>query len=228
MLESLVIEPEKAARYAVIWLHGLGADGHDFAPIVPELHLSETQHIRFIFPHAPLRPVTVNMGCQMHAWYDIKRLDEMKRDVDTKGIEQAISEVSAIIESQVADGIDSRNIILAGFSQGGAVAALSALSLKHQLAGVVLLSTYLPDWDYFKQHLSDENLTTDFLVVHGSADNVVPIKAGALLSQTLTQLKIPVAFHSYPMAHQLCAEAITLIAAFINQHLTDSRFHEQR
>ncbi|WP_119342776.1 alpha/beta hydrolase [Facilibium subflavum] len=218
MQDSVIIEPKSQAKSCVIWLHGLGADGHDFEAVVPQLNLSDCHGVRFIFPHAPIQPVTINMGIQMRAWYDIKRMDDIKRDVDTQGIEDSVRRIDQIVQAQIAKGIDSKNIILAGFSQGGAVAAISALTLPYTFAGVILLSTYLPDWDYFITKKTNANKYTDFVIAHGQFDHVVPIKAGLLLKETLAQEGFKVQWHQYPMEHSVCMEEIQMISDFIQQH----------
>ncbi|WP_119329199.1 alpha/beta hydrolase [Cysteiniphilum halobium] len=215
MLDLVVVESKQKATHAVIWLHGLGADGHDFEAIVPELNLPVDANIRFIFPHAPVQPVTINMGREMRAWYDIKRIDDIKRDVDCKGIEDSLIVLDEIIKAQINDGVATENIIIAGFSQGGAIAALAGLTLSYAFAGIVLLSTYLPDWDYFKTKLNRANQQTPFFIGHGSHDPVVPFAAGQMLETKLEELGIKHEFHDYPMEHSVCMPEIHDISHFI-------------
>ncbi len=215
MLELVTVEPGRKATHAVIWLHGLGADGHDFEAIVPGLTLPQNAGIRFIFPHAPVQPVTINMGMKMRAWYDIKRIDDIRRDIDCKGIEDSLSGLDEIIQAELSRGIAVENIIIAGFSQGGAIAALAGLTMAYKFAGIVSLSTYLPDWDYFKQKLTLTNRNTPFFIGHGTEDSVVPLAAGELLNNTLQQQGITTCFHRYTMEHSVCMPEIKDISRFI-------------
>lgn len=215
MLDLVVIEPKQKATHAVIWLHGLGADGHDFEAVVPELNLPTDASVSFIFPHAPVQPVTINMGMEMRAWYDIKRLDDIKRDVDCQGIEDSLAALDEIIQAQINQGIATGNMIIAGFSQGGAIAALAGLTMMYPFAGIVLLSTYLPDWDYFKGKLNTTNQSTPFFIGHGTNDPVVPFAAGQLLKTKLEELGIKHKFHDYPMEHSVCMPEIHDISHFI-------------
>ncbi len=218
MLDLVVVEPRqkaKKATHAVIWLHGLGADGHDFEAIVPELNLPVDANVRFIFPHAPVQPVTINMGMEMRAWYDIKRIDDIKRDVDCKGIEDSLNALDEIVKAQINDDIATENMVIAGFSQGGAIAALAGLTMPYSFAGIVLLSTYLPDWDYFKTKLNNANQQTPFFVGHGSHDPVVPFVAGQMLKSKLEELGVKHDFHDYPMEHSVCMPEIHDISHFI-------------
>ncbi|MBK2126276.1 alpha/beta hydrolase [Fangia hongkongensis] len=219
MQDSVVIEPNMPADSAVIWLHGLGADGHDFESVIPELNLPENHRVRFIFPHAPIQPVTVNMGYEMRAWYDIKRIDDIDREVDLKGIEDSIARIQALVESVIQSGISHERILIAGFSQGGAVALLSALTLAYQFAGVMLLSTYLPDWAYFKEKLTSANRATEFLIAHGENDPIVPIQAAKIMLRTLEELGLNVTAHYYPIEHSLCLEEIKVLSQFIQTQL---------
>ena len=217
MLELVTVEPMQKATHSVIWLHGLGADGHDFEAIVPELNLPKQVSIRFIFPHAPVQAVTINMGMKMRAWYDIKRIDDIKRDVDCQGIEASLCELDKIIQVEINQGIEPENIIIIGFSQGGAIATLAGLTMNYHFAGIVLLSTYLPDWDYFSPKLVKSNADTVFFIGHGSQDPVVPFVAGELLNSTLQQEGFITEFHAYSMEHSLCMPEINDISLFIQQ-----------
>ena len=220
MKDSIVIEPKSKASSCVIWLHGLGADGNDFVDVIPQLRLPDDHRVRFIFPHAPVQPVTINMGMSMRAWYDIKSIDDSKRDIDRNGIEKSICRIEKIIKMQIDDGIDSENIILIGFSQGGAVAALTTLCSNYKFAGAALLSTYLPDWDYFTAKVRQVNNNTRFLVAHGINDAVVPFAAGQLLNKTLVDEGYNVSWHQYLMEHSVCLPEIQDIAQFIKKCIT--------
>lgn len=217
-MNAVIIEPKKSAKYCVIWLHGLGADGHDFEPIVPELGLSQIP-TRFIFPHAPIRPITINGGMAMRGWYDILSITELKRDVDVKGIRESLQTIEQMIQSQLDQGIASDKIFIAGFSQGGVIAAYTALLSKHHFAGVLALSTYLPAWDDFKDQVTQANIDTPIFVGHGTQDPIVPLKAGEMLYQQLQSLGMPATWRTYLMPHSVCAEEVNDIRQFIGAQL---------
>lgn len=211
MLEHITIEPQTPAKKAVIWLHGLGADGADFEPIVPQLKQQDT---RFIFPHAPVRPITINGGMAMRAWFDIHGLDLESR-VDWEGLEAAEQDIVELINQQIAAGIPSNQIYLAGFSQGGALALYTGLRFNQKLAGVIGLSTFLPI-----QHpitCDPSNQDTPFFVAHGSKDNVVPVVFGNMITQWLQHKGYTVDWHEYKMAHQVCGEEITDLARWLSR-----------
>jgi phospholipase/carboxylesterase len=196
---------------AVIWLHGLGADGHDFEPIVPELGLSELLKLRFVFPHAPVRPVTINSGMQMRAWYDILTL-ERDGPVDEAGIRESAVLLVALIEREHERGIPYDRIVLAGFSQGGAIASHTALRFPHRLAGLMALSTYLPlssklDVEVFNNPAAQSRDLPIFMA-HGSFDPVLPMALGEHSNAVVTEAGYQVEWHDYPMAHAVCAEEI--------------------
>ncbi|MGR7922230.1 alpha/beta hydrolase [Zobellella denitrificans] len=196
----------------VIWLHGLGADGHDFAPIVPELGLPPELRVRFLFPHAPAIPVTVNGGFVMPAWYDILSL-EIERKVDETQLRASAQAVQALIEQQIGQGIDSRRIVLAGFSQGGAVAYEAALGFDRPLGGLVAMSTYLATAASLE--LNDANRQLPVQVLHGSRDPVVPELLGQKACRELERLGLLPEYHSYPMEHSVCAAEIRDISRFL-------------
>ena len=201
------------AAYSVIWLHGLGADGHDFEPIVNELSL--TQNIRFIFPHAPEMPVTINNGMIMPAWYDIKaaQIDSLQ---DEAGIKQSQNSVLALIEREIERGIKSENIILAGFSQGGAIALHTALRYESPLAGIMGLSTYLPLAESVENEINNANKNTPVFLAHGIHDPIVPFQLATNTQTTLNQLGYTVELKKYEMEHSVCIEEVEDISNWIN------------
>ncbi len=205
------------ADHAIIWLHGLGADGHDFEPIVPELHLADIP-VRFIFPHAPVRPVTVNAGMTMRAWYDI-RSPRIEQAEDEAGIRQSQALLENLIQREIERGIDSQRIILAGFSQGGAIALQTGLRYSRPLSGVLALSTYLPLAGRFEEERSDANRNTPILMAHGQFDPIVPVTLAEDSRDLLQQAGNPVDWKIYPMQHQVCMEEITDIAGWLRQQL---------
>ncbi|BCL53857.1 carboxylesterase [Francisella tularensis subsp. holarctica FSC022] len=212
-----LMEPAKQARFCVIWLHGLGADGHDFVDIVNYFDVS-LDEIRFIFPHADIIPVTINMGMQMRAWYDIKSLDanSLNRVVDVEGINSSIAKVNKLIDSQVNQGIASENIILAGFSQGGVIATYTAITSQRKLGGIMALSTYLPAWDNFKGKITSINKGLPILVCHGTDDQVLPEVLGHDLSDKLKVSGFANEYKHYVgMQHSVCMEEIKDISNFI-------------
>jgi len=216
MLKYEVVEPTKQAEHCVIWLHGLGADGYDFVPIVTKLKLN-SENIRFIFPHANIIPITVNGFMEMRSWYDIKSMDatSLHRDVDTQTINTSIKKIEELIESQVSQCISPENIILIGFSQGGVIATYSALLSDYNFAGVGALSTYLPAWNDFKQKIQGKKFPV--LVCHGSHDQILPPLLGRVLAKTLKEEGFPIEFKEYQgMQHSICLEEINKISDFIN------------
>lgn len=216
LLPCVEVEPKQSANAAVIWLHGLGADGHDFEPIVPHIQFAEGVYARFVFPHAPRIPVTINGGMQMPAWYDILEMS-IERSVDEKQLRNSAAQTIALIEREIERGIPADRIVLAGFSQGGAVAYEAALSLNKKLAGVMCLSTYLATQGSVE--LSEAQKTTPFLVQHGSQDPVVPMQLGERANAWLQERGYPVTFQTYPMAHQVCAEQLQDISKFLQRVL---------
>lgn len=197
-------------RWSVIWLHGLGADGHDFAPLVPELVRPDWPAIRFVFPHAPVQPVTINGGMRMRSWYDIVSFDLAGR-ADSKGVDESVARVEALIAREVERGIPASRIVLAGFSQGGAVTLAAGLRRAEPLAGLVALSTYLPlsaDALARLDATGEAARRQPLFIAHGRHDPVVPFAAGQDAAQRLRALGMDVAWHEYPMAHQVCLEEI--------------------
>lgn len=205
-----------APERAVIWLHGLGADGHDFEPIVPELGLR--QAVRFIFPHAPVRPVTLNQGYRMRAWYDITGLDRRSLQ-DEAGIRQSARQVEALIAREGERGIAPGRIVLAGFSQGGAIALHTGLRQEVPLAGVMALSTYLPLETQFVAERATASQAVPVFMAHGTADPVLACTLGEHSRDLLESLGYAVEWHAYPMAHQVCLEEIRAVSAWLQRVL---------
>jgi len=203
---------------AVIWLHGLGADGNDFAVIVPELDLTGCRSIRFVFPHAPSMPVTVNGGYVMPSWYDIMGADLQKRE-DAAGIRRSALAIEALIANQVARGIEPRRIVLAGFSQGCAIALFTGLRHSAPLAGIVALSGYLPLAADLAAEANPANRQVPVFMAHGSADPVVPVARGEASRDVLQAMGYAVQWHSYPMQHSVHPREIQDIGAFLQSVL---------
>jgi phospholipase/carboxylesterase len=197
---------------AVIWLHGLGADGHDFEPIVPELRLE--QPVRFVFPHAPIRPVTINNGMRMRAWYDIFQFGGGPED--EAGIRASQKLLEGLIQAE-----QGKKVVLAGFSQGGAIVLQTALRHSGRLAGVLALSTYLPLSGKVAAELTDANKATPIFMAHGQFDDIIPIARARASRQTLAGLGYPVTWKEYPMPHSVCAEEVGDISGFLNEVLWD-------
>lgn len=212
LLPFIEQETAPAPNASVIWLHGLGADGHDFAPIVPQLQLPTSPGIRFIFPHAPAIPVTVNGGYVMPAWYDIYEMD-IDRKVDYDQLLASAKAVEELIEHEIARGIESNRIILAGFSQGGAVAYQAGLGSTRPLAGILAMSTYFATSDSIT--LTDANTSIPVEIHHGKFDPVVPENLGRKAEQFLLGKGYSVQFRSYPMEHNVCPEQIADISRWI-------------
>ncbi|MGR9114367.1 MAG: alpha/beta hydrolase [Gammaproteobacteria bacterium] len=208
------IAPKSIHRYSIIWLHGLGADGHDFESIVPELGLSEHCGIHFIFPNAPVRPVTINGGMAMRSWYDIVDMT-LEHKVDIEGIYQSSDLIAKLIQYEIDRGIASENIMLAGFSQGGVIALHAGLRFRRKLAGILALSCYLPTLERLKKERSPANNLTPILMMHGVWDSVVAMRAGKMAFEGLKSMQYPVEWREYPMEHALCLEEIKHIADFI-------------
>jgi phospholipase/carboxylesterase len=214
--EAVILEPAAKPEAAVVWLHGLGADGHDFVPIVPELRLPPTPGVRFIFPHAPVRPVAINNGMRMRAWYDIT--PDMRRQ-DAAGIEASSRIVQGWLEREIADGIAADRIVLAGFSQGGAIALHTGLRYPQRLAGLLALSTYVPLAEAFAKEARAERKDTPILMCHGQHDGMLPLSLGAWSRDLLKERGFDVQWREYPMQHQVCAEEIADIAQWLRERL---------
>ncbi|MFC3095335.1 carboxylesterase [Alteromonas sediminis] len=218
-LEFVEINPEQSPVATVIWLHGLGDSGHGFAPIVPELKLPESLPIRFVFPHAPERSVTINAGMRMRAWYDIVTMDFNHR-ADRAGVEESAGAVYQLLSAEIAKGIPPEKIILAGFSQGGVIALHMAARIKEKLAGIMALSTYMCEPDSLREEATDTNKSTPILMAHGQHDDVVPVFLGNAACKTLQENGFNVDWHVYPMQHNVCFEELQQIRQFIIDVLT--------
>ena len=213
-LKKIQIDTHSNPDHAVIWLHGLGASGHDFEPIVNELCLPESLHVRFIFPHAPIQPVSLNSGIQMPAWYDIHGL-EMDSQEDELGIKKISVEIHALIQQQIDQGISADKIVLAGFSQGGALTLYSGLQFSETLAGMLALSCYLPLRQQISIHVKNASRDIPIFLAHGSYDDVVSIAYAKLAKELLAKEDFTIEWHDYPCAHAVCAEEIQDIRKFL-------------
>jgi len=213
--QSVIIEPENPAQSCVIWLHGLGADGNDFVSVVPEFMLSST---RFIFPHAPMRPITINGGMVMRGWYDISGLDFNDKE-DLVGINESAQLVKNLIAEQIQLGISSKKIVIAGFSQGGAIALYAGLRYDAPLAGILALSTYLPAATQLAHERHVANHDVPILMMHGTFDTVVPPQLAVMSRDILLATNYKVEWKSYPMAHQLCMPQVADIDKWLQERV---------
>lgn len=213
-LPSVELETGPAPSACVIWLHGLGADGNDFVPIVPELGLPMTPAVRFVFPHAPVRPVTINNGVRMRAWYDISAADLNNR-ADMGGVRQSREQVEALIARENARGVSAGRIVLAGFSQGGAIALYAGLRHAERLAGIMALSTYLIQADKVQAEASPANRDVPVFMAHGTADPVVRYEWGLASRRALEANGNPVEWHEYRIEHSVCLEEVKAIGAWL-------------
>lgn len=217
MLETIELETGANPAATVIWMHGLGADGNDFVPIVPELRLDTAPAARFIFPHAPMQPVTINNGYVMRAWYDVSQadLEGHSRKANEAGVRRSQQAIEQLIGREIERGIAAARIVVAGFSQGGAVALQTGLRYPERLAGIMALSTYLPLVEHLTQEASAANAATPLFIAHGTTDPVVPYAAGRNSATMLERLGYRVEWHDYPMPHSVCAEEIADISAWL-------------
>ena len=212
----IILESGKKPQYSMIWLHGLGADGQDFVPIAEELNLPVA--VRYIFPHAPLRPVTINGGYVMRAWYDIIS-PSREAQQDSAGIRASQAAVEALIAQEASHGIAPAHIFLAGFSQGGAIALHTALRQKAPLGGVLALSTYLPLADSVADEMQASSKTTPIFMAHGRDDTVIPYASGTTSKEALLKLGYAVAWHEYAMGHSVCVEELRDIEGWLKQKI---------
>ncbi len=217
--DAVIIETNNTHKASVIWLHGLGADGHDFEPIVPELGLEDNLGIRFIFPNAPIRPVTINGGMAMRAWYDV-RSPNLRELEDKEAIIESSNLINRYIQSEIEDGIAANKILLAGFSQGGAISLHTGLRYAEQLAGLIALSAYLPLPNMLASEATDNNRDTPVFMAHGLYDPVIPIEQGRASYETLKQEGYLVNWNEYTMQHAVCLEEINAIGTYIRKQLS--------
>lgn len=215
-LQYIEIETGENPTASVIWLHGLGASGHDFEPVVPELGLPEDAAVRFIFPHAPNLPVTINGGMSMPAWYDIKAMD-IDRVVDTKQLRASADAVAKLVKQEKEKGVPADKIIIAGFSQGGAVAYELGLSYPERLGGILALSTYFATADTVE--CSEANADVPISVYHGTFDPMVPESLGVRSVEALKEMGYDPSYQTFPMEHSVCLEEVQDIGRFIRRHL---------
>ena len=218
MLPAVEIETAHPPTASIIWLHGLGADGHDFEPIVPDLGLPDQLAVRFVFPHAPGIPVSINGGYIMPAWYDIRHTD-LGIEHDDQGIARSARRIRLLIEQEQMRGIAANRIILAGFSQGGAMALHVGLTHRERLAGIITLSAYLLQRDQLAATRSRESQDVPIFMAHGVNDPVVPFALGEQARHTLGEWGYDVAWHAYPMAHHVCADEIQAVGRWITDRL---------
>jgi phospholipase/carboxylesterase len=218
LLPAVTIDPDGPPRASVIWLHGLGADGHDFEPIVPELRLPRNARVRFIFPHAPMRPVTINGGSVMRAWYDIKTLD-LNRMVEEEDLETSRRQLEAWIRREEASGVPSERIVVAGFSQGGAIALYGGLQFERRLAGIVALSCYHPLPHVIRERSSKANAEVPVFMAHGTYDPIVPLALAEATVATLRECRYHPEWRTYPMPHSVSAEEIADVGRFLSDRL---------
>ena len=217
-LTTVEIAPTGSVRSSVIWMHGLGADAHDFEPIVPELRLPEALGVRFVFPNAPVRPVTINNGMRMRAWYDVLSLD-LPRQEDPEGVYASERAIDALLEREKQRGVSAERIVLAGFSQGGAMALHTGLRYPERLAGILALSCYLPLTSRLNNERRPANQTTPIFMAHGDYDAVIPMRYGQQSAETLEGLGYPVEWSDYGMGHEVCWQEIRDIAEWLQRVL---------
>jgi phospholipase/carboxylesterase len=218
LLDAIEIETGPSPRAAIIWMHGLGADGHDFEPIVPELQMPAAPAARFVFPHAPVQPVTINGGARMRAWYDVTNDGRQ----DAAGVRASQARVEALIARERARGVAARSIVLAGFSQGGAIALHTALRHPERLAGILALSTYLPLPDTVASEAHPANRDVPIFMAHGTQDPVIPLSWAQRSRDHLVALGYAVEWHEYSMPHSVCAEEIADVGAWLRRVLPAS------
>ena len=217
-LPYVEVNPKSKVKAVVIWLHGLGDSGNGFAPIVPELKIPDEMGMRFIFPHAPMRSVTINNGMSMRAWYDITSMDFNNR-ADSKGVYESAALVEQLIEKEIANGIPAEKIVLAGFSQGGVIALHVGTRLNKRLAGIMSLSSYMAEAETLSSQASEANRSTPILVAHGQQDDVVPMFLGNAAYKVLEQNGYPVEWREYIMQHNVCMQELNDISAWLQLRL---------
>jgi len=216
LLDAVEIETSPTPTASIVWMHGLGADGHDFVDVVPELHLPARPGVRFVFPHAPMRPVTINGGHVMRAWYDIRDDGGLRRE-DAGGVRASQKAIEALIEREKARGVPAASIVLAGFSQGGAMALHAGLRHAERLAGVMALSCSLPLADTVAAEGAPANRDVPIFMAHGTHDPMIPMARARRAYETLMGLGYRVEWHEYPMPHSVCAEEIADITVWLGK-----------
>lgn len=212
---SVEVETGPDPEMAILWLHGLGADGHDFEPVVDELDREDLPPLRFVFPHAPLRPITVNGGMTMRGWYDVTDADFRHRQEDEAGIRDSAQRLTALMARENARGIDDSHIVLAGFSQGGAIALHTGLRHPRRIAGILALSTYLPLAATLPAEGHPANRSTPVFMAHGWGDPVIPVDLAQLSARLLSAAGYPVDWHAYAMEHSVCPEELGAISRWL-------------
>ncbi|MGH7388705.1 MAG: alpha/beta hydrolase [Candidatus Rokuibacteriota bacterium] len=214
LLETVEVETGPAPRGSVVWMHGLGADGHDFEPLVPALGFRAAPAVRFVFPHAPMRPVTINNGWVMRAWYDV-RADGGERREDEAGVRASQEAIEALIARETARGVPASRIVLAGFSQGGAMALHTGLRYRERLAGILALSCFLPLASTLEGEAGAANRAAPIFMAHGVYDQLIPLARARRSCHVLSGLGWNVEWHEYPMAHAVCDEEVADVAAWL-------------
>jgi phospholipase/carboxylesterase len=215
LASAVEVETGPQPQASIIWLHGLGADGHDFEPVANELANEGLPPLRFVFPHAPMRPITVNGGMTMRGWYDITSIDFRERREDEAGIRDSARQVTALMARENERGIDDSHIVLAGFSQGGAIALHAGLRHPRRIAGILALSTYLPLSATLPAEVHTANQSTPIFMAHGWGDAVIPFDLAQLSARSLTEAGFSVDWHAYPMEHGICQEELNAIGQWL-------------
>ena len=215
MLPFETVSTANKTEYSVIWLHGLGADGNDFVPIVPELKLPASLAVKFIFPHAPVRPITLNNGYQMRAWFALDEADNAKEE----DILTSVGWIHQLLDKEVESGVPAKNIILAGFSQGGVIAIQAGLRYAEKLAGIMMLSTYIPFQQNLFKVITAKHKNLPVFAAHGINDPVIPVKSWQNYVPALKAQDLDVEAHSYPMEHSVCQQEIADISAWLQRVL---------
>ena len=221
--DAVILAPKGKHTATVVWLHGLGADGNDFVPIVPELLRPDWPALRFVFPHAPVRPVTINGGMPMRAWYDIRDMaldgQDLSKRADAEGVAQSVAQVEALLAREAERGVPASRVLLAGFSQGGAIALAAGVRRREPLSGVVALSTYLPLGAATLEAMEPAARAQPIFMAHGLHDAVVPYSGGKRSRDALRDAGFEVEWNAYPMAHQVCAEQIAALSAWMSRRI---------
>ncbi|MDF1795697.1 MAG: carboxylesterase [Coxiellaceae bacterium] len=218
-LQTFVIEPKQPANYSVIWMHGLGATANDFEDIVPALQLPEHANVRFVFPQAPTKPITINGGMPMPAWYDIYDLDRLDNQ-DADGVQLSAVAITALIDMEINNGIANDHIILAGFSQGGAMALHTGLRYPKTLGGIMAMSCYLPVSDLLEAERHHSNHQTPLFIAHGTFDPVLPYVLSELTIAELQRHDYNITTHQYPMGHEMCLDEIKDMSSWLSRTIT--------